>query len=181
MKALRDTSAASLTGVTIEGKTGGPVMAGPTKPGAGQGGGGNGGASFHKRMGPEDFNLSLKQGIRTVWRNLSMVMVLTCATNVLILAIPIYLFQISDRVLTSRSTDTLIMLTVVIVGAVILQSMFDAVRRFMLMRTAVEVAARLGAPVLSAAAARLAARVGARVSDAGRSATIARAFWSRAR
>ena len=153
MKALRDTSAASLTGVTIEGKTGGPVMAGPTKPGAGQGGGGNGGASFHKRMGPEDFNLSLKQGIRTVWRNLSMVMVLTCATNVLILAIPIYLFQISDRVLTSRSTDTLIMLTVVIAGAVILQSMFDAVRRFMLMRTAVEVAARLGAPVLSAAAA----------------------------
>ncbi|MEE4346793.1 MAG: type I secretion system permease/ATPase, partial [Paracoccaceae bacterium] len=97
--------------------------------------------------------LSLKQGIRTVWRNLSMVMVLTCATNVLILAIPIYLFQISDRVLTSRSTDTLIMLTVVIAGAVILQSMFDAVRRFMLMRTAVEVAARLGAPVLSAAAA----------------------------
>ena len=153
MKAFRDGNAASLSGVTIEGQTGGPVMAGSARPGAGQGGGGNGGAKFHKRMGPEDFQQSLKLGIRTVWRNLSMVMVMTCATNVLILAIPIYLFQISDRVLTSRSTDTLIMLTLVIVGAVILQSMFDAVRRFMLMRTAVEVAARLGAPVLSAAAA----------------------------
>ena len=153
MKALRDSSAASLTGVTIEGQTGGPVMAGPGKPVAGQGGGGDKGAAFHKRMGPEDFNLSLRQGVRTVWRNLSMVMVMTCATNVLILAIPIYLFQISDRVLTSRSTDTLIMLTVVIASAVILQAMFDAVRRFMLMRTAVEVAAKLGAPVLSAAAA----------------------------
>ena len=152
MKALRDSSAATLSGVTIEGQTGGPVMPGPAKPGSGQGGGGNG-ASFHKRMGPEDFSLSLRQGIRTVWRNLSMVMVMTCATNVLILAIPIYLFQISDRVLTSRSTDTLIMLTVVIASAVILQAMFDAVRRFMLMRTAVEVAAKLGAPVLSAAAA----------------------------
>jgi hypothetical protein len=39
------------------------------------------------------------------------VLVLTCATNLLILAIPIYLFQISDRVLTSRSVDTLVMLT----------------------------------------------------------------------
>jgi ATP-binding cassette subfamily C protein len=69
-----------------------------------------------------------------------------------VLAIPIYLFQISDRVLTSRSTDTLIMLTVVIVGAIILQAAFDALRRFILMRTAVEFAAQLGAPILSAAA-----------------------------
>ncbi|MDX5383624.1 MAG: type I secretion system permease/ATPase [Rhodobacterales bacterium] len=153
MKAFRDDNAASLSAVTIEGKTGGPVMPGPARPGAGEGGGGHGGAKFHKRMGPEDFQQSLKLGLRTVWRNLSMVMLMTCATNVLILAIPIYLFQISDRVLTSRSTDTLIMLTLVIVGAVVLQAMFDAVRRFMLMRTAVEVAARLGAPVLSAAAA----------------------------
>ena len=43
-------------------------------------------------------------------------------------------------------------LTVVIVGAVILQAAFDALRRFILMRTAVEVAAQLGAPILSAAA-----------------------------
>src|SRR5690606_22218196 len=50
------------------------------------------------------------------------------------------------------STDTLIMLTIVIAAAVILQAVFDAVRRFMLMRTAVEVAAQLGAPILSAAA-----------------------------
>lgn len=141
-----------LMGVTLDGQSGGAVMPGPMVPGAGKGGGRDG-ASFHKRMGAEDFNKSLLSGIRVVWRNLAMVMVMTCATNILILAIPIYLFQISDRVLTSRSTDTLIMLTLVIVGAVILQSMFDAVRRSMLMRTAVEVAARLGAPVLSAAAA----------------------------
>ena len=152
-------SASPLPGRTIEGKAGGPEMPGPRAPGAGNAGGGgrngNGsdGTKFHKRLGPEDFQQSLKKGIRVVWRNLSMVMVMTCATNILILAIPIYLFQISDRVLTSRSIDTLIMLTVVIVGAVVLQAVFDAVRRFMLMRTAVEVATRLGAPVLSAAAA----------------------------
>lgn len=147
--------------VSIEGDTG-PILASSGPPnapvpptdgrGGGGGGGGNGPGVFHKRLGPVDFGASLKSGIAAVKRNLMIVMVFTVATNVLVLAIPIYLFQISDRVLTSRSTDTLIMLTIVIVGAVVLQSMFDTLRRFILMRTAVEVAAQLGAPILSAAA-----------------------------
>lgn len=121
-------------------------------PAAGGGGGKKGGGKFHKRLGPVDFSGSMKEGLATVRRNLLLVGLFTCATNVLILAIPIYLFQISDRVLTSRSLDTLMMLTLVIVGAVILQAVLDAVRRFILMRTAVEVAAKLGSPILSAAA-----------------------------
>jgi len=118
----------------------------------GSGGGGGGSGGFHKRLGPVDFSGNLKAGLASVRRNMWVVMLFTLATNLLILAIPVYLFQISDRVLTSRSTDTLIMLTVVIVGAVILQAFFDAIRRFILMRTAVEVAARLGSSILSAAA-----------------------------
>ncbi|MHB2266119.1 type I secretion system permease/ATPase [Aliihoeflea sp. PC F10.4] len=110
------------------------------------------GSTFHKRLGPVDFAGALKAGVHVLRRNLLVVMLFTCASNVLVLAIPIYLFQISDRVLTSRSLDTLVMLTVVIIGAVVLQSVFDAIRRFILMRTAVEVAAQLGAPILSAAA-----------------------------
>ncbi len=121
-------------------------------PASNRGGKGGGGGSFHKRLGQVDFNASLKAGVDAVRRNLLIVMVFTVASNVLVLAIPIYLFQISDRVLTSRSTDTLIMLTIVIVGAIILQAAFDALRRFILMRTAVEFAAQLGAPILSAAA-----------------------------
>ncbi|GHD13146.1 type I secretion system permease/ATPase [Tianweitania populi] len=124
---------------------------GPSDTGKGGGGGGGGGA-FHKRLGPVDYSHSLQAGIKAVKHNLAIVMVFTLATNVLVLAIPIYLFQISDRVLSSRSIDTLIMLTTVIVGAVIMQSVLDALRRFILMRTAVEVAAQLGAPILSAAA-----------------------------
>ncbi len=135
-------------GTTIEAKANEPLMRLETG-----GGDGNGPPqTFHKRTPPEDFQKTLRTSLRAIWRNLAFVLVLTCATNVLILAIPIYLFQISDRVLTSRSLDTLIMLTAIVAGAVIFQSAFDAVRRFMLMRTAVEVAARLGAPVLSAAA-----------------------------
>lgn len=120
--------------------------------GGGKGGSGGGNGVFHKRLGPVDFAGSLKAGQKAIRFNMSAVMVFTVASNALVLAIPIYLFQISDRILTSRSVDTLIMLTLVIVGAVILQAIFDAVRRFILMRTAVEMAAQLGSPVLSAAA-----------------------------
>ena len=151
-----------LPGETIEGdtgpllkkdKSGKPPTPTDGRKGGGDGGGGGGGSpNFHKRAAPDQFVQQLNAGTRVVRRNLGFVMLLTCATNMLVLAIPIYLFQISDRVLTSRSLDTLVMLTAVIVGAVVLQAIFDAVRRFILMRTAVEVAVRLGAPVLSAAA-----------------------------
>lgn len=151
-----DPDMATRIGVTLDGRANEPLTATPPPPPGdtgGSGGGGGQGPGFHKRIGPQDFSKSLKEGMAAIRTNLTFVMVLTCATNLLILAIPIYLFQISDRVLTSRSTDTLIMLTVVIAGAVILQAIFDAVRRFILMRTAVEVAAQLGTPILSAAAA----------------------------
>lgn len=142
--------------ITLDAKANEPKLADaggqpPTKSGGGSGGGRGG--DFHKRVEPQDFSQSLKKGLAVVRNNLGIVLVLTCATNILILAIPVYLFQISDRVLTSRSTDTLIMLTIVIAGAVIMQSVFDAIRRFILMRTAVEVVTKLGSPILSAAAA----------------------------
>ncbi len=121
--------------------------AGGQKNGAGEGAG-----PFHRRLGPVDLSKSLSAGLGAVRKNLLMVFLFTNVSNILVLAIPVYLFQISDRVLTSRSTDTLVMLTIVIVGAVLLQATFDAIRRFILMRTAVEVAAQLGAPILSAAA-----------------------------
>ncbi|PIE09438.1 MAG: type I secretion system permease/ATPase [Rhodobacterales bacterium] len=109
-------------------------------------------AAFHKRINTENFTQSLTTANSVIRRNLSFVLLLTFFTNILVLAIPIYLFQISDRVLTSRSLDTLVMLTAVILGAIMLQAIFDMIRRFILMRTAVEVAVQFGSPVLSAAA-----------------------------
>ncbi|MET3586851.1 ATP-binding cassette subfamily C protein [Pseudorhizobium tarimense] len=142
---------------TIDGECG-PILAKggresgkPFSSGGGKGSG-NGDGTFHKRLGPIDFDASLKAAVKAVRHNLAIVMLFTVISNILVLAIPIYLFQISDRVLTSRSIETLVMLTVIIVGAILLQAMFDALRRFILMRTAVEVAANLGAPILGAAA-----------------------------
>lgn len=124
-----------------------------TPPGGGGGGNGRGsGGGFHKRVDMPDFAIAFKNGLTAVRKNVMIVMVFTIMTNILVLAIPIYLFQISDRVLTSRSVDTLVMLTVVVCAAVVLQMAFDAIRRFILMRTAVEVGAQLGAPILAAAA-----------------------------
>lgn len=103
-------------------------------------------------MGPANFAASLHNGMAAVRRNMLIVIAFTLAINVLVLAIPIYLFQISDRVLTSRSQDTLVMLTIAVLGAVALQVILDAIRRFILMRTAVEIEVQLGTPILSAAA-----------------------------
>ncbi|MCX8227291.1 MAG: ABC transporter transmembrane domain-containing protein, partial [Sulfitobacter sp.] len=149
----RESTPGDIPGPIIEGDTG-PIKVKKSGGDPPANGGGRGGPppKFHKRLREDDFGNSLKMGLRAVKRNLVAVLVLTCATNLLILAIPIYLFQISDRVLTSRSVDTLIMLTIIIVGAVVFQAIFDAFRRFILMRTAVEVAVQLGAPILSSAA-----------------------------
>ncbi|MBY3223683.1 type I secretion system permease/ATPase [Rhizobium laguerreae] len=111
-----------------------------------------GGGGFHKRSEPVNFAASLSRGMAAVRRNMVVVMMFTIAINVLLLAIPLYLFQISDRVLTSRSVDTLVMLSIAVLGAVLLQAFMDSVRRFILMRTAVELEVQLGAPILSAAA-----------------------------
>ena len=139
---------------------GGDGRRGPGEPGSG--------GRFHKRLGPVNFAENLAAARKAVRANLTVVMLFTVATNVLVLAIPVYLFQISDRVLTSRSLDTLVMLTAVIVGAVLLQSILDAIRRFILMRTAVEVAVQLGAPILSAAARASLNGSRPRVPDLGR-------------
>ncbi|CAN7469695.1 type I secretion system permease/ATPase [Ensifer adhaerens] len=128
------------------------VRDGGGAPTDGGGGGGGDKHTFHKRMGPVNFAASLRNGMAVVRRNMMIVIAFTIAINVLVLAIPIYLFQISDRVLTSRSQDTLVMLTIAVLGAIVLQVILDSIRRFILMRTAVEMEVQLGAPILSAAA-----------------------------
>ncbi|MGO6941235.1 type I secretion system permease/ATPase [Rhizobium johnstonii] len=133
-------------------RTGGGGNGKDSDPGGGGGGGGGSGGGFHKRSEPVNFAASLSRGMAAVRHNMVVVMMFTIAINVLLLAIPLYLFQISDRVLTSRSVDTLVMLSIAVIGAVLLQAFMDSVRRFILMRTAVELEVQLGAPILSAAA-----------------------------
>lgn len=119
---------------------------------SGGGGGGGGTPPLHKRSSDHEFRDVLGKGLSKARRSLVTVGIFSVAVNLLVLAIPIYLFNMSDRVLTSRSTDTLVMLTIIVVIAIAAHVLMDMMRRIILMRVAVETEARLGGPVLSAAA-----------------------------
>jgi ATP-binding cassette subfamily C protein len=135
-------------------RTGGDKDGGGGSAGGGGGGGGGGGNSppMHKRFSDNEFRDVLGGGLANARRNLVTVGVFSVAVNLLVLAIPIYLFNMSDRVLTSRSTDTLVMLTIIVIIAIAAHVLMDMMRRIILMRVAVETEAKLGGPVLSAAA-----------------------------
>ncbi|WP_202949796.1 type I secretion system permease/ATPase [Reyranella massiliensis] len=107
---------------------------------------------LQRRSSDKEFREVLGRGLAIVRKSLITVALFSFAVNTLVLAVPIYLFQISDRVLTSRSMDTLVMLTIVVIAALVMHVLVDIVRRIILMRTAVEVESKLGPAVLSAAA-----------------------------
>jgi ATP-binding cassette, subfamily C, bacterial len=69
--------------------------------------------------------------------------------NLMMLTMPLYLFQLSDRVLTSRSLDTLLMLTIVALGFIGVLSLLDIIRRQVLGRLATSFETILGGPVLA--------------------------------
>ncbi|WP_349371524.1 type I secretion system permease/ATPase [Salinarimonas sp.] len=128
----------------------------PKTPQGGGGGGGGGGndrgGGVQSRSRDMDFRTVLTTGLAQARRNLVTVALFSFVVNMLVLAIPIYLFQVSDRVLTSRSLDTLAMLTLIVVGAIAAHALLDMMRRLILVRIATEAESKLGAPVLSAAA-----------------------------
>lgn len=118
------------------------------------GGGGGGGPSspLQKATGGDEYRDTLSKGLASIKRNFLTIGIFSFVVNLLALSIPIYLFNMSDRVLTSRSVDTLIMLTTIVIFAIAAHVLMDMMRRFILMRVAVDTEARLGGPVLSAAA-----------------------------
>lgn len=118
----------------------------------GHGANGSNGAAIGGRISSMDFRGVLTQGLATCRRNLVTVAIFSFVVNLLVLSVPIYLFNIADRVLTSHSMDTLVMLTIVVVGAIGAHVLLDMARRVILMRVAVDMESKLGAPVLSAAA-----------------------------
>jgi ATP-binding cassette subfamily C protein len=118
----------------------------------GGGGGGGGGAPLHKPQSEREFREVLTSGLARARSNIWLVAAFSFFVNLLVLAVPLYLFQVSDRVLTSRSVDTLVMLTIIAGGALLAHSFVDMMRRHILLRVAVDAETTLGAPVLSAAA-----------------------------
>ena len=82
-------------------------------------------------------------------RTLIAVGVFSVFVNLLMMTLPIYLFQISDRVLTSRSLETLVMLSIVAIGFLCILALLDALRRQVLSRLATNFETILGGPVMA--------------------------------
>src|SRR5437763_9969476 len=81
--------------------------------------------------------------------NLIAVTAFSVVVNVLMLTLPVYLFQISDRVLTSRSLETLVMLSALALAFIGILSIVDILRRQVLGRLATKMEAFLGGAVLA--------------------------------
>src|SRR4051794_11962997 len=78
--------------------------------------------------------------LHAAWRRcrpaLAAAAVFSGVLNVLTLALPLHSMQVMDRVLASRSTDTLIFLTLAALGALLLAAALEAVRGRLLARAA---------------------------------------------
>lgn len=75
------------------------------------------------------FLLEARDRIRNVMKY---VLLFSLVTNVLMLAMPIYTLQVLDRVIASASVPTLVMLTMLIVGAFVFLALFSTLRAMIL-------------------------------------------------
>lgn len=83
-------------------------------------------------------------------RGMFLVGVFSLALNLLMLTVPLFMTSVYDRVLSSRSEETLLMLTIVAVGALALAGLLESVRQVVLARTGARLETALGGPVLHA-------------------------------
>ena len=91
------------------------------------------------------------RALRACRGTFAVIMGFSLAINILQLASPLYMMQVFDRVLSSRSGDTLIMLTLITVLAVAVMALIEAIRSQMLVRIGNWLDDRLGPTVFSGA------------------------------
>ena len=113
---------------------------------------------FHKDKSPTANSRLKGRGRTEVERafnlckaSLLMILALSFFVNLLALTVPLYLLHIYDHVLASRSLETLVMLTLIVIVALAVHASLEILRRTMLVRIGVWLDDRLQAPVLIAA------------------------------
>ena len=118
----------------------------------------------------------LEAALRACAGSLGLVLSYSCSYNLLLLAPSIYLLQIYDRVLSSRSGDTLLMLTLIVAFTVVVGGVLDALRRAAMGRIGAWLEDRLRPAVLSACFEHAYRSDPARASEAYRDLTTLRQF-----
>ena len=105
--------------------------------------------TWDKSQSCPDREEPLRAWRRDARRHFVTVAVFSLFVNILMLTLPIYLFQISDRVLTSRSFDTLLMLSLLALAFLTILSLLDVFRRQVLGSLATRLDTQLGGPLLA--------------------------------
>lgn len=80
---------------------------------------------------------------RAAWRAMSGVALISVISSFCLLALPLYLFQVYDRVLASRSVETLVAVTVIACVVLIAFGLLDTLRQMLLARIGVRFEARV--------------------------------------
>lgn len=110
--------------------------------------------------------------------SLLLVFLLSFFVNLLALTVPLYLLQIYDHVLSSRSLDTLLMLTLIVILALAVHAILEGLRSAMLGRIGSWIDERLQASVLIAAVQSALRRDSAAAAQAWRDLAALRSFFS---
>jgi len=90
----------------------------------------------------------LGETLTAISRAFYAVVLFSLCINVLMLAAPVYMLQVFDRVLSSRSTDTLLLLTLIIGFAILTMAGLDAVRGNIMAKVGAWLEKRLAGTVL---------------------------------
>ena len=97
-------------------------------------------------------NSPLGDARRTLVRAFSLVGLFSIGVSLLLLAGPLYMLQIYDRVIPTGHVDTLLVLSAVLVGAFAVLAALDALRALVAQRLGLWLERRLSGPVLAASA-----------------------------
>ncbi len=106
-------------------------------------------------MGPAEIVESgemprLTEVMNAIRRSLVVAIVFSLAINLLILTAPLYMLQVFDSVLSSRSVDTLLLLSLIAVLALMTLAILDGLRSHLLLRLGTWFERELSGPVLRA-------------------------------
>ncbi len=108
-------------------------------------------SGMNGKMEPRAPSPLLERVMRACRRALAGVGAFSFVINALMLTIPIYMIQVFDRVMTSRSEDTLWVLSAAALGAFAIMSLIDLVRSRLLVRIGGWLDSELARPLFAAA------------------------------
>lgn len=91
----------------------------------------------------KDLNRSINAAVRDL-------AVFSLCINILMLTLPLYMLQVYDRVLSSSSLDTLVFISILAAGALIIMGLLEALRTFYASRLANRIDLSLAKPLLRA-------------------------------